>query len=312
MLVTLQKESGLLSRTDPTASTYNAAWGWHCPDTGPGRHRQLRPGLRRVLQPGLRDGQAVVPVQARPGASTTTTPARPSTSCGTSPSPAAASAPVTIQNPATASLYIYTPYQPNAASLAAYPGVGDAARPTATATSSTCSASTSGPPAAAPRPRRAVGGAGDRHHRDDPEQPVRVRGAGRPDDHRAERRRWPPGSPPGSARSACPTCGAAAAPVPARTTAAPAVAATSTAAAPTIGFDCSGLTAYVLGMAGYQTPGDSGSQRVGGSLDQLGARRCPATSSASPATSRSTWAPSAAGRTSSRRPGSARRSTSCR
>ena len=36
------------------------------------------------------------------------------------------SAPVTIQNLATASLYIYTPYQPNAASLAAYPGVGDA------------------------------------------------------------------------------------------------------------------------------------------------------------------------------------------
>ena len=36
MLVTLQKESALLSRTDVSASTYNAAWGWHCPDTGPG------------------------------------------------------------------------------------------------------------------------------------------------------------------------------------------------------------------------------------------------------------------------------------
>ena len=36
------------------------------------------------------------------------------------------SAPVTIANTATASLYNYTPYQPNAASLAAYPGVGDA------------------------------------------------------------------------------------------------------------------------------------------------------------------------------------------
>ncbi len=80
----------------------------------------------------------------------------------------------------------------------------------------------------------------------------------------------------------------------------------------TIGFDCSGLTAYVLGMAGYQTPGDSGSQRAAGAVDQLGARRCPATSSASPATSRSTSAPSAVGRTSSRRPGSARRSTSSR
>lgn len=31
-----------------------------------------------------------------------------------------------------------------------------------------------------------------------------------------------------------------------------------------IGFDCSGLTAYVLGQAGYSIPGDSGSQRSGG------------------------------------------------
>ncbi len=36
MLVTLQKESGLLIRTDTTAASYHAAWGWHCPDTGPG------------------------------------------------------------------------------------------------------------------------------------------------------------------------------------------------------------------------------------------------------------------------------------
>ncbi len=35
------------------------------------------------------------------------------------------SAPVSIKNTATASLYNYTPYQPNAAALAAYPGVGD-------------------------------------------------------------------------------------------------------------------------------------------------------------------------------------------
>lgn len=30
------------------------------------------------------------------------------------------------------------------------------------------------------------------------------------------------------------------------------------------GFDCSGLTAYILGQAGYQIPGDSGSQRSSG------------------------------------------------
>jgi hypothetical protein len=33
---------------------------------------------------------------------------------------------VVIQSRATANLYTYTPYQPNAASLAAYPGEGDA------------------------------------------------------------------------------------------------------------------------------------------------------------------------------------------
>src|SRR6476646_11384867 len=36
MLVTLQKEFRLLNRTDPTPASYAAAWGWHCPDTGPG------------------------------------------------------------------------------------------------------------------------------------------------------------------------------------------------------------------------------------------------------------------------------------
>ncbi len=39
------------------------------------------------------------------------------TGCGTGP--------VTVRNLATASLYTYTPYQPNDASLAAYPGTGD-------------------------------------------------------------------------------------------------------------------------------------------------------------------------------------------
>ena len=50
----------------------------------------------------------------------------------------------------------------------------------------------------------------------------------------------------------------------------------------TVGFDCSGLTAYVLGMAGYQTPGDSGSQRVGRVPRSAGRRRCPVTSSGFP------------------------------
>ena len=57
--------------------------------------------------------------------STTTRPAEPSTSSGTSPKVGCGGASVTIANQATAALYNYTPYQPNAASLAAYPGEGD-------------------------------------------------------------------------------------------------------------------------------------------------------------------------------------------
>ncbi len=50
----------------------------------------------------------------------------------------------------------------------------------------------------------------------------------------------------------------------ARTMAAPEAAATTTPADPEVGFDCSGLTAYVLAQAGYDIPGNSGEQRAGG------------------------------------------------
>ena len=125
MLVTLQKESGLLSRTDTTAATYNAAWGWHCPDTGPDGSPNCDPAYagffnqgygmakqwaRYRVDPGKYNYQAGQTVNILWNVA--------ESGCG--------SAPVTIGNQATASLYNYTPYQPNAASLAAYPGLGDA------------------------------------------------------------------------------------------------------------------------------------------------------------------------------------------
>ena len=125
MLVTLQKESALLTRTDVSASTYNAAWGWHCPDTGPGGSANCDPAYagffnqaygmakqwsRYKLDPDRYNYHAGQTVNILWNVA--------ESGCG--------SAPVTIANQATASLYIYTPYQPNAASLAAYPGVGDA------------------------------------------------------------------------------------------------------------------------------------------------------------------------------------------
>ena len=48
-----------------------------------------------------------------------------STLCGYSPNEACGASDVYIYNDATAVLYIYTPYQPNAAALAAGTGTGD-------------------------------------------------------------------------------------------------------------------------------------------------------------------------------------------
>ena len=58
-------------------------------------------------------------------ANTTTGPGKPSNILFNVAESGCGSAPVTITNTATASLYNYTPYQPNPASLAAYPGEGD-------------------------------------------------------------------------------------------------------------------------------------------------------------------------------------------
>ncbi len=125
MLVTLQKESGLLSRTDPTAATYNAAWGWHCPDTGPGGSANCDPAYAGFFNQGYGMAKQWARYRVDPGkynyrAGQTVTILWnvAESGCG--------GAPVTITNQATASLYNYTPYQPNAASLAAYPGTGDA------------------------------------------------------------------------------------------------------------------------------------------------------------------------------------------
>jgi hypothetical protein len=124
MLVTLQKESALLTRTDVSAASYAAAWGWHCPDTGPGGSANCDPAYagffaqaygmakqwaRYRLDPGKYHYQAGETAEVLWNVA--------ASGCG--------GAPVHILNTATASLYNYTPYQPNAASLAAYPSTGD-------------------------------------------------------------------------------------------------------------------------------------------------------------------------------------------
>lgn len=125
MLVTLQKESSLLDKTGVSADDYRAAWGWHCPDTGPGGTANCAPEHAGFYK------QAVG--MAKQWARYSVNPAKYNYQAGKTVKilynvveSGCGGAEVTIRNKATAALYNYTPYQPNAAALAAYPGVGDA------------------------------------------------------------------------------------------------------------------------------------------------------------------------------------------
>ncbi|MDF1479165.1 hypothetical protein PYV02_08730, partial [Leifsonia sp. H3M29-4] len=115
LLVTLQKEQGLVTNGAPSQIALDRAMGYACPDTAPcaptslGFGNQVYSGALQLntyrasnfaRQPGLHS------IQWHPNAN-----------CG--------STQVYVQNYATAALYNYTPYQPNAAALANLGGVGD-------------------------------------------------------------------------------------------------------------------------------------------------------------------------------------------
>ena len=126
ILVTLQKEQGLLTRSGASLklSNYQKAMGYGCPDTAPcdtqyygffnqiyqAAHRfhyyQKHPGKFRH-RAGRVNNLLYHPSRNPDG----------SYKCGTTP--------VFIENQATAGLYNYTPYTPNAAALAAGGGLGD-------------------------------------------------------------------------------------------------------------------------------------------------------------------------------------------
>jgi len=118
LLVTLQKEQGLITSKSPTALKYKIAMGYGCPDTSAcdkeyfGFANQVywaarafqayknSPGSFPAYQPGTRA------IKYHPNAS-----------CKTKT--------VTVDNVATSGLYTYTPYTPNAAALANMGGTGD-------------------------------------------------------------------------------------------------------------------------------------------------------------------------------------------
>ena len=110
LLVTLEKEQGLITTKSPTAGKYRIAMGFGCPDTAAcdsqyyGFSTQVWRAARQFIKYRL------TPKNYNFQAGQTETIAyNPKSTCGSSK--------VTIQNQATASLYNYTPYQPNAAAL---------------------------------------------------------------------------------------------------------------------------------------------------------------------------------------------------
>ncbi|HEX6681303.1 MAG TPA: NlpC/P60 family protein [Candidatus Limnocylindrales bacterium] len=119
-IIMIQKESqGLLRSTPPAALT-----GFGCPDTGPGGSANCNAAMAGVWAQTAGMFQSFARLRADAsrvnyieGQTHNILWNVAETGCG--------SAPVLVANRATATLYTYTPYQPNAASLAAYPGTGD-------------------------------------------------------------------------------------------------------------------------------------------------------------------------------------------
>lgn len=114
ILVTLDKEQGLITgrqSTAPSDYALNFAMGWGCPDSTGCTDASSAVGFQIY-----RGGRQLVTYKLanfsrQPGVHNI--PFHPNPSCG--------STAVNIRNYATAALYNYTPYQPTAAALAAYP-----------------------------------------------------------------------------------------------------------------------------------------------------------------------------------------------
>ncbi len=111
ILVTLQKEQGLVTSKEPSSYALSYAMGWACPDsTGcvdPNSQFgfQVYRGARQLVTYKLAN------FARQPGTH----------QIAFSPSPGCGSTSVRIVNHATAALYNYTPYQPTAAAIAAWP-----------------------------------------------------------------------------------------------------------------------------------------------------------------------------------------------
>jgi len=121
LLVTLEKEQSLITTaTTPTRARLDRALGYGCPDTAPcdpafqGLDRQVYAAARQFKNYSVAsDFFTWFPV------------GRPVAVAYQANAPQCGSSQVVIKNAATAALYYYTPYQPNAAALRNLYGTGD-------------------------------------------------------------------------------------------------------------------------------------------------------------------------------------------
>lgn len=118
LIVLLEKEQGLISDTYPHSNQYRSATGYGCPDTAAcdSKYYGFKNQVFRaaeLFRYTLDNGSYLYPDNKK-GVYVAY---NPSSSCGGTE--------VFIENRATSALYRYTPYQPNAAALAAGSGIGD-------------------------------------------------------------------------------------------------------------------------------------------------------------------------------------------
>ncbi len=122
LLVLIQKEQSLVTHTWPSTWRYDKATGYACPDTAPcderyyGFYNQVYNAAKQFKRysnpPGTSRFFTWFPV-----GQTAQVRMHPNAACGT--------APVAIKNQATAGLYYYTPYTPNASAMVNISSVGD-------------------------------------------------------------------------------------------------------------------------------------------------------------------------------------------
>jgi cell wall-associated NlpC family hydrolase len=255
-IVMIQKESQGLTRANPPA----ALTGFHCPDTGPGGTANCAGESAGVWAQtfGMFQALALLRVDSSKvnypeGKTSNILWNVAETGCG--------STPVTVQNRATATLYTYTPYQPNAASLAAYPGEGDACssygnrnffrlftdyfgstgggKPTPVAVS------TNGPDVTIPNNSYVTPALAGKTIK--APTPAVARGLAAGFAVLGMPYVWGGGGSGEGPNNGCGRGGG-----------------DYNSCGTTIGFDCSGLTGYVMAQAGESAPDNSGAQRAGG------------------------------------------------